>query len=64
MYEQKIWTCVGFLKDFIYLFDREHKQGEQQAEGEGEAGFQRNREPDMGLNPKTPGPWPELKTDP
>ena len=27
-----------FLKDFIYLFDREHKQGEQQAEAEGEAG--------------------------
>ena len=33
------------LEDFfIHLFDREHKQGEQQAEGEGEAGSPLSRE--------------------
>ena len=30
-----------FFKDFIYLFDRQHKQGELQTEGEGEAGSHR-----------------------
>jgi len=28
---------VFFFKDFIYLTERAHKQGERQAEGEGEA---------------------------
>ena len=48
---------LDLLKKGIYIFDRErkHKQGEQQAEGEGEAGSPLNREPDMGLNPRTPG---------
>ena len=31
--------CSLFFKDFIYLTEREHKQAEQQAEGEREAGF-------------------------
>jgi len=38
------------------LTEREHKQGEQQAEGEGEAGSPPSREPDVGLDPRTPGP--------
>ena len=48
---------LSSFKDFIYLLDREreHKQGEQQAEGEGETGFPQSREPDTGLNPKTLG---------
>ena len=43
-----------FLKDSIYLFDRErvHKQGEQQAEGEGEAGSLPSRKSDAGLDPR------------
>ena len=54
---------VSFFSDFIYLFmrdrDRErerqrHRQREKQAPC---------REPDMGLNPWTPGSCPELKTD-
>ena len=44
---------------FIYLTGREraseHKQGEQQSEGEGEAGSPLSREPDMELDPRTPG---------
>ena len=40
---------------FIYLTKREHKQGEQQAEGEGEAGSLLTREPDVGLEPRTLG---------
>ena len=45
----------SLFKDFIYLFDREHKQGERQAEGEGEADSPPSREPDAGLDPRTPG---------
>ena len=42
-----------FLKIFIYLFDtqREHKQGERQAEEEEEAGPTQSREPSAGLDP-------------
>jgi len=43
------------LSFFKILFEREHKQGEWQAEGEGEAGSPLNREPDVGLDPRTPG---------
>ena len=50
----KIIYISPFL-GFIYLRERkrEHKQGEKQAEGEGEAGSQLSREPNMGLNPRT-----------
>ena len=61
---------VLFLKDFIYLFDRErdsqrereHKQG---GVGEEEAGSQGSRQSDMGLDPspRTPGSRPEPKAD-
>ena len=48
-----------FLKDFLSLFDRErereHKQGERQAEEEGEAGSPKRREPDGGLDLRTLG---------
>ena len=42
---------------FIYLTEREreHKLGEQQAEGEGEAGSLPNKEPDAGPYPRTLG---------
>ena len=52
-------VCLVFL-DFIYLFDRErererdHKQADRQAGREGEAGSLPSREPDVGLNPRTP----------
>ena len=48
-----------FKKYFIYLFDREskHRQTEQQAEGEGEADSLLSREPNAGLDPRTPGSW-------
>ena len=40
---------------FIYLLEnackREHKQAEQQTEGEGEAGSPLSREPNVGLGP-------------
>ena len=50
---------------FIYLREREsvHKQGEQQAEGEGEAGSPLGREPNAGLDPRTPGSWPKQEAE-
>ena len=44
----------SFSKDFIYLSDRDsvHKQGELQAEGEGEAGSAGSP---SGAHPRTPG---------
>ena len=48
-----LFTYVFIKILFIYL--REHKQGEQPAEGEGEAGSPRSREPDAGLDPRIPG---------
>jgi len=35
--------------------EREHKQGEWQAEGEGEAGSPLSREPDAGAGSRDPG---------
>ena len=50
-----IWFL--FLKDFIYLFDRESERAQagREAVGEGEAGPPLSREPDAGLNPRTLG---------
>ena len=53
-----------FFKDFIYLFnrdrdsqqEREHKQGEWERKKQAE-------EPDVGLDPITPGSRPEPKAD-
>lgn len=41
----------------MYSFDRkrEYKQGEQQAEGEGEAGSRWSRQLNIGLDPRTLG---------
>ena len=49
------------FKDFTYLFDRESEQvstsrGEQQAEGEGEAGFPQTGSPEWGSIPGLWGP--------
>ena len=56
-------TALGFglfiFFSKIYLFicrrEREHKQGEQQAEAEGEAGSLWSKEPAVGLDPRTLG---------
>ena len=47
----------GYWFLFIYLFirEQEHKQGERQTEGEGEAGSPLSRELDVGLD--FSGPW-------
>ena len=57
-----MWILSFFKKDFIYLREREreHKQ-EGGRDGEGEAESLLNRNPDMGLNPRTLGSRPELK---
>ena len=53
-----------FLKIlFIYLIGRDHKQAERQAEREVEAGSLLSTEPDVGLDPRTPGSWPEPKAE-
>ena len=54
----------AFLKIlFIWQKERDHKQGEQQAEGEEEAYSLFSRELDMGLYPRTQGSWPQAKAD-
>ena len=49
------------LKNILFIW--QHKQGEQQAEGEAEAGSLPNREPHVKLDPRTPWSWPLLKPD-
>jgi len=41
----------NFFKDFIYLFDREHKQGN--GRGRGRSKFLLSMDPDLGLGPGT-----------
>ena len=43
--------------------ERASKQGELQAEGEGEAGSPLRREPNVGLDPRILRSWPEPKAD-
>ena len=48
-----------FIKDFVYLFMRERER-ERDRQKEKQAPC---REPNVGLNPMTPGSHPEPKTD-
>ena len=54
-----------FKKKFIYLFERERAQagGAAEEEGEGEGDSPLSKDPDAGLDPRTPGSRPELKAD-
>lgn len=53
------FMVCGFLKKKIYFFIWKRAG----AEGEGEADSPLNKEPDMGLDPRTLESWPELKAD-
>ena len=57
-----LWVCFfSFLKIlFIHSWET---QREVETQAEGEAGSPLGREPDAGLNPKTPGSWPEPEAD-
>ena len=51
---------IIIIKDFIYLFMRDtDTQREAETQAEGEAG----REPDVGLDPGSPGSGPGLKAE-
>ena len=54
-----------FFRLFIYLFDRQRWQVGREAGRERgrEAGSLLSREPDVGLDPKTLGSWPEQKAE-
>ena len=55
------FVCL-FFKDFIYLFMRDterEREREAETQEEGEAGS--CREPDVGLDPRTPGSGPGPK---
>ena len=56
-----------YSQHIVYLFDRERERERAQAggaaEGEGEAGFPLSREPNMGLDPRNLGSYPEPKAD-
>ena len=59
------WRLVSKIF-FIYVTEereRERSRARGGAEGEGEAGSSLSREPEGGLDPRTPGPRSELKTD-
>ena len=51
--------CFFLFKNFIYLFDRERQPAREGTQaggvGEGEAGSQRSRDPDVRFDPKTLG---------
>ena len=56
---------VLFLKIiYLFIYQRQWAQAEWQAEAEGEAGSLLSKEPDVGLDPRTLGSWPELKAAP
>ena len=56
-----LFLLISFFflkKDFISILERERESAqveEGEAEREGEADFPLSREPDVGLNPRTPG---------
>ena len=55
-----------FFKDFIYLFDKIETASERGNTSRGSGGGRRRLivdEPDVGLNPITPGSRPEPKAD-
>ena len=54
----KEYNQVFFFKDFIYLFMRDTQRERQRYRQEKQAPC---REPDMGLDPGTPGSRPELE---
>jgi len=60
-----LYSFFFFLKDFIYLTERQRKREHEKWEwvGEREAGLPLSREPDSGLNPNILGSWPEVKAD-
>ena len=56
------YLFLFFLKDFIYLFEREReRQRQRYRQREKQAPC---REPDVGLNPRSPGSYPWLKAVP
>ena len=52
-----------FFKRFYLFIERERAQAWGEVEGEGEADSLLSREPDTGLDPRTPGSRPEPKVD-
>ena len=56
-----------FFKDFIYLFDRDRDSQRERKHKQGEWERKNSRltaeEPDVGLDPITPGSRPEPKAD-
>ena len=57
-----------FFKDFIYLFDREREAASERRNKSRRSGRGRSRlpaeDPDVGLDPRTPGSRPGPKADP
>ena len=58
------FVFFNFLKtDFIYLRDRARQGAQARWGAEGEADSPLSKVPYAGLDPGTPGSWPELKAD-
>ena len=55
-----------FLKGFyVFIHERHTHRERERGRGIGRGrGRLPSREPDVGLHPRTPGPYPELKADP
>ena len=58
---QELIICVIFLKDFIYLFIETQRERERQRHRQREKQAPCS-EPDVGLDPRSPGSGLELKT--
>ena len=54
MYSFLLYKFPFFVTVFIYLRERESTEQWGVTEGEEEAGFPLNREPNIGLDPRTP----------
>ena len=58
---------ITFFKKIIYLFERVRERAHARTVGssgaEGEVDSSLSREPNVGLNPRTPRSWPESKVD-
>ena len=54
---------LRFLRFFLFIWERELEREKDQREEQGEKQTLHWAEPDVGLDPRTPGSWPEMKAD-
>lgn len=58
-----LWSTNTRWSRKYYLFIWERVRAREIKDGEGEADLPPSSEPDVGFDPSTPRPWPELKVN-